>query len=101
MDASLSAPVSLLKPAPEAPGASADRAKIARTAKDFEASFVSIMLNQMFEGVGGGEFSGGQGEKMFQSFLMDAFSKQMTNAGGIGLSAQVQREMLKLQGLEG
>ena len=76
------------------------RDQIAKASKDFESSFLSIMLSQMFEGVGGGEFSGGQGEEMFKSFLMDAFSKQMTNTGGVGLSDAVQREMLKLQGLE-
>jgi flagellar protein FlgJ len=101
--ASLSPPVDLLKPAPTAPlAAGGDKEKIAKTARDFEASFVSIMLGQMFEGVGGsGEFTGGQGEQMFQSFMMDAISQQMTRAGGIGLASHVQREMLKLQGLEG
>ena len=39
---------------------------------------------------------------MFKSFLLDAFSKQMARSGGgIGISGAVQREMLKLQGLEG
>jgi len=39
---------------------------------------------------------------MFKSFLLDAFSKQMVKAnGGLGISNAVQREMLKLQGLEG
>ena len=58
------------------------------------------MLGQMFQGVGEGEFSGGQGEAMFKSFMMDAMARKMTNTGGVGLSAPVQREMLKLQGLE-
>ncbi|RYG04393.1 MAG: chemotaxis protein chel, partial [Caulobacteraceae bacterium] len=41
------------------------------------------------------------GEQMFKSFLMDAFSQKMTRSGGIGVADHVQREMLKLQGLEG
>ncbi len=76
------------------------REQIAKTSKQFEGQFVSIMLAQMFEGVGESEFSGGKGGQMFQSFLMDAFSKQVTAGGGIGLASSVQREMLKMQGLE-
>lgn len=88
-----------LKPAPT-PEDIRTREKIAKASKDFEASYLSIMLGQMFQGVGEGEFSGGQGEAMFKSFMMDAFSKQITRSGGVGLAAPVQREMLKLQGLE-
>jgi flagellar protein FlgJ len=101
----LSTPVDLLKPATASPltGATGKtKEQIAKTAKDFEASFVSVMLGQMFNGVGeNSKFGGGEGEQMFKSFLMDAFSKQMTKAGGVGIAASVQKEMLKLQGLEG
>jgi Rod binding domain-containing protein len=94
-------PVDLLKAGPQAPGGDT-REKISKTAKDFEASFISIMLGQMFDGVGESDMSGGMGGTMFKSFLLDAFSKQMAKAnGGLGISDAVQREMLKLQGLEG
>jgi Rod binding domain-containing protein len=92
-------PVDVLKPLPS-PQDAATREKIAKASKDFEASYLSIMLGQMFQGVGEGEFSGGQGEAMFKSFLTDAISKEVTRTGGVGLAAPVQREMLKLQGLE-
>ena len=36
---------------------------------------------------------------MFRSVMTDTMAQQMTKAGGIGLSATVQREMLKMQGL--
>ncbi len=79
----------------------AKRAKIKATAQNFESSFMSVMMQQMFEGVKTSEpFGGGQGEEMFKSVLTDAMSKQVTQAGGIGLSATIQREMLKLQGLK-
>jgi flagellar protein FlgJ len=100
----ISAPVDLIKPTIASPYAATGKTKeqIAKTAQDFEASFTSIMLGQMFEGVGeSGEFSGGEGEQMFKSFMMDAMSKQMSKHGGIGIAAPVQKEMLKLQGLEG
>jgi Rod binding domain-containing protein len=92
-------PVDVLKPVPN-PQDAVTREKIAKASKDFEASYLSIMLGQMFQGVGEGEFSGGQGEAMFKSFLTDAISKEITRTGGVGLAAPVQREMLKLQGLE-
>ncbi|WP_374571099.1 rod-binding protein [Phenylobacterium sp.] len=79
----------------------AKRAQIKQTAQKFEASFLSSMLQQMFQDVKVSEpFGGGQGEQMFQSFMTDAIAKQMAKAGGIGLADQVGREMLKLQGLE-
>jgi flagellar protein FlgJ len=79
----------------------AKRGQIAKTAQDFEASFLSTMLQSMFRGVKQDEpFSGGQGEDMFKSFMAEAMGKQMAKAGGVGLAASVQREMLKLQGLQ-
>ena len=76
------------------------RAQIAKAAKDFEASFLSVMMGQMFQGESlKGPFSGGEGEDAFKSFMSDAMAKQVVRSGGIGLAATVQKEMLKLQGL--
>ena len=96
-------PLSALKPAIVAaptPAQTASRAAIHKTAQTFESQFISQMLGNMFEGVKTeAPFGGGQSEDVFKSFLMDAFAKQMTKAGGIGITASVQREMLKMQGL--
>lgn len=100
LDAAAAVPVGLLK-APPGLAAGGSPERISKASEDFEASFLSIMLGQMFEGVSAGTFSGGQGEEMFRSFMMDAFAKQITRSGGVGLADSVQREMLKLQGLEG
>jgi peptidoglycan hydrolase FlgJ len=79
----------------------AKRGKIKETAQNFEASFLSVMMQQMFEGVKTSEpFGGGQGEEMFKSVMAEAMAKQVTRAGGIGLAPTVEREMLKLQGLK-
>jgi flagellar protein FlgJ len=89
----------------KATGASGDeatrRAAIEKASKDFETSFLSVMLGQMFQGVNESEssFTGGAGEKAFQSFMSDAMAKQMVGRGGVGLAPTVQKEMLKLQGL--
>ena len=96
----------LLKPAAAAPSVgagplnAAKRAKIAKTAQKFEASFTSVMLGQMFEGVEtSAPFGGGEGEKTFRSFLTDAMAKSMTRHGGIGVAAVIEKELLKMQGL--
>lgn len=78
----------------------AKRGDIKETAKKFEASFLGIMLQQMFEGVEtSAPFGGGPGEAMFKSFMTEAMAKKMTDAGGVGISRAVGAEMLKLQGL--
>jgi len=79
----------------------AKRAKIRDTAEQFEAQFLSVMLQPMFEGTDvEGPFGGGPGETMFRSLMTEAMGKQMASHGGIGLADTVQREILKLQGLD-
>jgi flagellar protein FlgJ len=76
------------------------RGRIQETARKFEASFLSTMLQAMMpETDSSAPFGGGPGEAMFRSFLTEAMAKQVTKAGGIGIAASVEREMLKLQGL--
>ena len=99
--ASLAASPGLLRPSPQAPaapkGASAER--ISATARQFEASFVGAMLEPMFDALSTAPpFGGGAGEAGFRSFMVDAVAQQISRHGGIGLSAAVQREMLKMQG---
>jgi len=95
------AALDVLKPLPKAAAAAAgmDLKKIEKTAKEFEASFLSVMINQMFAGVEtSAPFGGGQGEQAFRSFLNEAFAKSMVQSGGVGVSDQIARELLKLQG---
>jgi flagellar protein FlgJ len=87
--------------AASAPPDLARRAEVRETAQKFEASFLSIMLQQMFDGVEvAAPFGGGPGESMFKSFMAEAMAKQVSQAGGIGITDTVAREMLKLQGLD-
>ncbi len=79
----------------------AQRARVDKTARSFEASFLSSMLGEMFEGTeASAPFGGGEGEGAFRSFLTDAMAKSMSQHGGVGLARSVSREMLKLQGLK-
>lgn len=101
MAAPLALSPTLLAPTAQASAAElAKRGKIKQTAQDFEASFLSVMMQQMFTGLStDGPFGGGPGEEMFRSVLTDAMAKQVAKTGGIGVAASVEREMLKLQGL--
>ena len=75
-------------------------AKIRDTAKSFEAQLITQMLQPMFDGLSTeSPFSGGQSEGTYRTFMLDAFGKQMSRAGGIGVSSSIEREMLKMQGL--
>ncbi len=100
-------PVSVLKPLAAPSGGAASglmneadkRAQIASKAKDYEATFLSMMFGQMMEGTSPTLFGGGQGEESFKSFMTDAMAKSMVRHGGIGLAKALTADMLKLQGL--
>ena len=93
--------VPAFKPAATLPAASTDQlTRIRRTAKDFESQLIGQMLQPMFDGLStDGEFDGGEAEGTYRSFMTDAFGKQMSRSGGIGVAPMVEREMLKMQGL--
>ena len=72
--------------------------KAHQTAQDFEASFLSQMLETMTSGLKtDGMFGGGPGEGMFRSMLNQEYAKSMAKSGGIGVADAVYREMLKMQ----
>jgi len=65
---------------------------------EFESMVVSELIKPMFEGLNGdGLFGGGEGEDAFKSFYIDAIAGQVTRSGGLGVSAQVQKQLLALQ----
>lgn len=72
--------------------------KIEATAKNFEAQFISQMLESMFatrdvkESLGGSE-----AEETYQSFMIQEYGKIISRAGGIGIADQIKQSMLKLQ----
>ena len=88
-----SAPAALPKATPE------QLARITKVSRDFESSFLSIMLGEMSAGVKSSSFGGGEGEDAFKSFMNEAMAKSMTAHGGIGLAPKLQSEMLRMQGL--
>ena len=67
-------------------------------ARDFEAVFISQMFEQMFADVKtDGPMGGGSGERIFRSLMVQDIGRQMADQGGMGLAANVKRELLELQ----
>ncbi len=72
--------------------------QIDATATDFEAQFISQMMENMFSTVDtDGMLDGGDAEKTYRSMMLDQYGKMIAKSGGIGVADQVKREMLKLQ----
>jgi len=100
---SLLAPQVDATPAPAALSAAqlARRGQIHDTAQKFEASFLTSVLQTMFQSLSSAPpFGGGPGEDMWKGFLAEAMAKDMARRGGVGVAPAVEREMLKLQGLK-
>ncbi len=87
-------------PKPQTPTGndSAARQGAWRIAQDFEAFFLSRMLDDMFAGIKtDGPMGGGQGESMFRGLLNQEYGKVIADTGGVGVADAVYREMIKLQ----
>ena len=75
-----------------------DDEQIRQTAREFEAFFLSQVLNSMSSGLETENmFGGGESEKMFRGMLNDEYSKAMSRNNSIGIADAVYREMLALQ----
>ena len=99
-DAALARATLLLGEAQAQTATQTDRAAAERAAKEFEAVFLAQMLAPMFAGLGDDPlFSGGPGEAIFKSLLIDEYAKSMAEAGGLGLNSAVLRELINLQEL--
>jgi Rod binding domain-containing protein len=72
--------------------------RVDKAAEDFEAMFLTQMMQPMFEGIPtDGMFGGGSSEEVYRSFLLDEYGRLMARAGGIGIADHVRKELLKLQ----
>ncbi len=69
-----------------------------RIGKEFEALFLSQMIEHMWAGIEtDGLFGGGNAEKIFRSFAIEEYAKSFSERGGIGISDAVQRSLLQMQ----
>lgn len=72
--------------------------KAADAAENFEAFFITRMMESMFEGVStDGLFGGGQAEKIYRSLLLDEYGKEMAKTGNIGVKDYVMQAILQMQ----
>lgn len=72
--------------------------KMQKSAKEFEAMFMSQMISHMFEGMDVDPmFGGGHGEKMFRSLLTQEYGRLMADGQNTPVSHQIKTMMLKIQ----
>lgn len=72
--------------------------KARKVAEEFEASFLTTYINQMFSGLStDGIFGGGYGEKVYRDMMNEQYAKATAANGGIGVADQVYREILSMQ----
>lgn len=72
--------------------------RIWRTAVEFEAVFLSQMLEQMFTGTEVEEpFGGGSAEQTWKSLMNQEYGRAVARSGGVGIADHVYREMLRMQ----
>ena len=67
-------------------------------AQDFEAFFMTKMMESMFEGISTeGMFGGGHAEKIYRSLLLNEYGKAMAKTGSIGVSDDIMSAILRMQ----
>ena len=80
------------------PMVSKELAKAEKSAEDFEAFFLTKMMESMYEGVStDGMFGGGHAEKIYRSLLLDEYGKEMAKVGSIGVKDYVMNAILQMQ----
>jgi len=80
------------------PAKSAPAAAARKSAEEFEAFFLTQMLEHMFKGVPtNGYFGGGHGEGVYRSLMLQEYGRVLGKAGGIGVADLVHRELMRLQ----
>lgn len=69
-----------------------------KVAEDFEAVFLSQMLQPMFKDMKTEDsFGGGQSEEMWRTMQVDEYGKAIAKSGGIGLADAVYAQMIQMQ----
>ncbi|WP_237216741.1 rod-binding protein [Falsiroseomonas oryziterrae] len=82
--------------------APAAQGTIRRLAQEFEAQAVAAMFQPVFAALPtDGPFGGGKAEAQWRPLLVDAIARDLARAGGLGLAAPVERELLRAQELAG
>lgn len=104
MDNALNSQMDLARFQASQPNSTSNKAKsmnktqIRETAESFETMVMSQLLGHMFTDINtDGPFSGGKGEEIFNSLMVDEYSKGITNRGGVGIADMVEQQLLQYQ----
>ena len=66
-----------------------------KVAREFESLFVGMMLKSMRDTVGKDPLTdGGHGEEVFRSLMDQEYARIITEHGGIGLSAMLEKQLI-------
>jgi peptidoglycan hydrolase FlgJ len=71
------------------------------TAQNFESVFLNSLMAPIFdnlEGEGPLGSENGAGSETWRGMLVDEYAKGFAGAGGIGLSVDIYRELIRMQG---
>ena len=97
-------PVGSSRPAMMAMNAKSElqtRAAIHKSAHEFEASVLGQLMGFMTQNVEvDPTFGGGHGEEMFRDMMNAEYGKMMNKSGRTGIADQVERQLLRAQGLK-
>ncbi len=75
-----------------------DKTAVRAAAEEFEAVFLTNVIQNLFSGLeGGGTWGSGHGADAWKSLMIDEYASSIAEAGGIGLADSVERELLALQ----
>jgi Rod binding domain-containing protein len=79
-------------------GPAAGHGALRRLAQEFEAQAVAAMFQPVFAALPtDGPFGGGQAEAQWRPMLVDAITRDLARAGGLGIGDAVYRELLRAQ----
>ncbi|MCA0044249.1 rod-binding protein [Celeribacter litoreus] len=81
--------INSITPARSEPASTPNTQKLREASETLEAQFLAEMLKASGFGKTPDFFGGGSGEDQFTSFLVEAQSKRIVEAGGIGLAEQI------------
>ena len=74
-----------------------DMARLHKVAQDFEAMFLTQMMQPMLAELGKDDPFAGPGQDIWRSMQAEEYGKAMAKAGGVGIADSVLSEMIKLQ----
>lgn len=73
-----------------------------KTARDFEAVFLSSMFSQMWSGLEvDPTFGGGHAEEMWRGMMVEEYGKMVASSGGVGIAQQMKAQLLRMQEVAG